>query len=551
MLSVLLSIILSIYHPPVSYDMSLAGNFGEPRPHHFHGGIDVKTDGVEGKAIYSIGDGYVSRVTMGKYGFGNAVYVTHPEGYTSVYCHLKSFSPRIKAAMRRWQYAHETSEGDAQLSPLDCPVSQGQLIALSGNTGHSTGPHLHLEIHNTETWNMLDPCDFIGDFINDTVPPRAHGLMVCPQQGEGVFNQSASKQTFSISGSTMERSFTAWGKVGFALWADDYMQESSNHFGIRETILLLDGQEVFHAVVNDIPVEANRLVNAWGDYEYWRQHKTWYMKSYVEPGNTLSVLRADGRGIIDFCEERDYQLEYILRDFKGNESHYAFIVKGTKTEIPSSSLLSIDGPSRLFRWNQTNTYSAPGLQLIVPYGLLTADMLLQPIVRLRQDRLSDSYTFYPSSYPLVSDGEISIYAHPERLEGREVVRREVDPSKIYLMADGRFAGGDYKDGWVSGPVRELGSVYSLAYDDEAPEVSPITLGERVVLRLTDAGSGIASYTATIDGRFVVFDAADKQPLVICNLSETPIRKTNRTHQLRFTAIDNRQNTKVFETNIIY
>lgn len=551
MLSVLLSIILSIYHPPVSYDMSLAGNFGEPRPNHFHGGIDIKTDGVEGKAIYSIGDGYVSRVTMGKYGFGNAVYVTHPEGYTSVYCHLKSFSPRIKAAMRRYQYAHETSEGDAYLSPLDCPVSQGQLIALSGNTGHSTGPHLHLEIHDTETWNMLDPCDFIGDFINDSISPRAHGLMACPQRGEGVFNQSTSKQTFSISGSTLERSFTAWGRVGFALWADDYMQASSNHFGIRETILQVDGREVFHAVVNDIPVESNRLVNSWGDYEYWREHKTWYMKSFVEPGNTLSILRAENRGVIDFCEERDYQLEYILRDFKGNESHYAFVVRGVKTEIPPLSLPAIDGPSRLFRWNQTNTYSAPGVQLIVPYGLLTADMLLQPIVRLRMDRLSDSYTFYPSSYPLVSDGEISIYAHPERLEGNDVMRRELDPSKLYVAADGRFAGGDYKDGWVSGRIRELGSVYSLAYDNEAPEISPVALGERVVLRLTDTGSGIASYTATIDGRFVVFDAADKQPLAICDLSETPIRKTNRTHQLRFTATDNRQNTKVFETNIIY
>jgi hypothetical protein len=104
---------------------------------------------------------------------------------------------------------------------------------------------------------------------------------------------------------------------------------------------------------------------------------------------------------------------------------------------------------------------------------------------------------------------------------------------------------------VSGRIRELGSVYSLAYDNEAPEISPVALGERVVLRLTDTGSGIASYTATIDGRFVVFDAADKQPLAICDLSETPIRKTNRTHQLRFTATDNRQNTKVFETNIIY
>lgn len=551
MLTILLSLLLSIYHPPVSYDISLAGNFGEPRPHHFHGGIDIKTDGVEGKAIYAIGDGYVSRVTMGKNGFGNAVYVTHPEGYTSVYCHLKAFSPRIKAAMRRWQYAHETCEADAQLSPLDCPVSQGQLIALSGNTGHSTGPHLHLEIHDSETWNMLDPCDFIGDYVNDTVPPRAHSLMAYPQPGEGVFNKSTAKQSFPVTDATRKQPFTAWGRVGFALWADDYMQASPNHFGIRETILLVDGQEVFHAVVNNIPVEANRLVNAWGDYEYWLRHKTWYMKSFVEPGNTLPILRAENRGLIDFNKERDYQLEYILRDFKGNESRCTFVVRGVKTDIPPSTEPAIDGPSRLFHWNQTNTFSAPGVQLIVPYGLLTADMRLQPIVRLKMDRLSDSYTFYPSSYPLVSHGEIAIYAHPERLEGQDVVRQDIDTSKIYVSCNGKYMGGDYQDGWVRSRIQELGATYELAYDDEPPEISPMMLGERVVLRLTDARSGIASFTATIDGRFVVFDAADKQPQVICDLAETPIRKTHRTHQLRFTATDNRQNTKVFETSIIY
>lgn len=550
MLGVLLSILLSIYHPPVSYDMSLAGNFGEPRPHHFHGGLDIKTDGVEGKPIYSIGDGYVSRVTMGKNGFGNAVYVTHPEGYTSVYCHLKSFTPRIKAAMRRWQYAHETSEADARLSPLDCPVSQGQLIALSGNTGHSTGPHLHLEIHNTETWNMLDPCDFIGDYINDTVPPKAHSLMAYPQKGEGFFNKKTDKQSFAISGSRLDQKFTAWGRVGFALRADDYMQESSNHFGIRETILLLDGQEVFHAVVNDIPVEANRLVNAWGDYDHWLRHRTWYMKSFVEPGNTLPILRAENRGIIDFNEERDYQLEYILRDYKGNESRYAFTVRGEKADMTNQTTTT-NTTSRLFRWNQTNTFSAPGIQLIVPYGLLAADMYLQPVMYEQSGKPSDSYSFYPSSYPLVSDGEILFFVRPERVDADEIVRQEPDLSKFYVAADGRFVGGDYKDGWVSGRIRELGASYTLEYDVEAPEITPVTLDERIVLRLTDAQSGVASYTATIDGQFVVFDAADKQPLVICDLSETPIRQTRQTHQLRFTATDNRQNTKVFETNIIY
>ena len=548
MLSLLLSA-LFLYQSPIGFEISLAGNFGEPRPHHFHGGIDIKTDGVEGKAIYSIGDGYVSRVTVGKFGFGNAVYVTHPEGYTSVYCHLKSFSPRIKAAMRRWQYAHQTCEGDAQLSPLDCPVSQGQLIALSGNTGHSTGPHLHLEIHDTETWNMLDPLDFIGDLVNDTVPPQAHSLMACPQQGEGVFNQSTSRQIFPISGHSLSQTFTAWGKVGFALRADDYMQASSNHFGIRETILQVDGQEVFHAVVNDIPVESNRLVNAWGDYDYWLHHRQWYMKSFVEPGNTLSILRAEQRGIIDFSEERDYQLEYILRDFKGNESRYAFTVRGDKGsgefEVPQQE------EGRLFRWNQTNTFSAPGIQLIVPYGLLASDMHLQPMVYPHEGGFSDRYSFYPTSYPLISDGEISLYAFTDRVGADEVVRQEYDYTKFYVSADGRYAGGNYQNGWVSGKIRELGATFTLDYDDVPPEVSPVSLGERVVLRLSDAKSGVASFSATIDGQFVVFEAADKQPLVICDLAETPIRKTNRTHQLRFMATDNRQNTQNFETSIIY
>lgn len=550
MLGILLGIILGIYHSPVGYDISLAGNFGEPRPHHFHGGLDIRTDGVEGKAIYSIGDGYVSRVTMGKYGFGNAVYVTHPEGYTSVYCHLKSFTPRIRAAMRRYQYAHEICDGDARFSPLDCPVSQGQLIALSGNTGHSTGPHLHLEIHDTKTWNMLDPYDFIDGHISDTIPPKAHGLMACPQQGKGIFNGSAAKQTFAIPGSFAERQFTAWGKVGFALWADDYMQGSSNHFGIRETTLNVDGMEVFHAIVNDIPMEGNRLVNAWGDYDYWLRHKTWYMKSYIEPGNTLSILRAENRGIIDFCEERDYQLEYILRDYKGNETRLAFTVKGERKAVPGLPV-SDETFARLFRWNQTNTFSAPGVHLIVPYGLLASDMWLQPTVRPRDTGFSDSYRFYPVSYPLISDGEIMLFVDTDRVDKDEVVRRELDTSKFYVTANGRYAGGDYHDGWVSGRIRELGANYELAYDDEPPEITPVTLGEHIVLRLTDAKSGIASYTAAIDGQFVVFDAADKQPVVSCDLSESPVRKTRKAHRLRFSATDNRDNTKVFETSIIY
>ena len=166
------------FTPPMSHEISLAGNFGEPRPNHFHGGLDFRTEGVEGKPIMTIGDGYVSRITVGKFGFGNAVYVTHPEGYTSVYCHLQHFSPRMDRLVKQWQYAHEQYEADIRLHPTEYPVAQGQLIAFSGNTGHSFGPHLHLELHDTRTWDMLDPLEYLGTFVNDTVPPQIHDIIM-------------------------------------------------------------------------------------------------------------------------------------------------------------------------------------------------------------------------------------------------------------------------------------------------------------------------------------------------------------------------------------
>ena len=566
--SLLISLLLSIYAPPVDYDILLAGNFGEPRPHHFHGGLDISTDNVEGKHIYAIGDGYVSRVTQGLYGFGNAVYVTHPEGYTSVYCHLKSFSPRIKAALRRYQYEHQTSVPDARLSPLVCPVSRGQFIALSGNTGNSTGPHLHLEIHDTRTWDMLDPYEFIGDHISDTIPPQAHSLMACPQQG--VVCGNSRKQVFGFSSHQLSRELTAWGRVGFALWADDYMQGTYHHYGVREQILMCDGQVVFRALVNRVPVGQNRFVNSWGDYDHWLHHRVWFLKSFVDPGNRLPILSADAsRGIIDFCEERPYRLEYILRDYKGNESHFAFTVRGEKPASQGGSGESghsgypgypgypgysgESGDARVFHWSQTNSYSLPGeMQLVVPYGLLADDVALKPEVTRRPDKMADWYAFHPVSCPLVSDGELYIRPRLDNIGADSILHTEADHSKLYVRtADGRFMGGEYHDGWVMGRIRDLGLTYTLDYDDEPPTVQPLSLGERIVLRLADRKSGVASFTATIDDRFVVFEQLDKSLTVVCDLSETPLRRTGRQHHLKFSATDNRQNTTVYETNINY
>ena len=333
----ILSLLLAavFYASPVHFEVILAGNFGEPRPNHFHGGLDIKTQQVEGKAIYSIGDGYVSRVTVNLDGMGNAIYVRHPEGYTSVYAHLQRFSPMIEAKLRKWQYDHHSTDADVTFNATDCPVAKGQVIALSGDTGASMGPHLHLEIHQTDNWNVLDPLEFIPELVQDTVAPVAHSFMAYPQDKEGIFCGKTTAQRFEFTTNELEEEFTAWGKVGFGLYAHDYMQGSSNTCGIRHTCLLVDGMEVFSSNVSNIPVADNKQVNIWGDLDYFIQHQQWFLKSYLEPGNTLPFLKVNkNRGIVNFDQERTYHVKYILQDFFGNMSEYGFTVRGARELIP-------------------------------------------------------------------------------------------------------------------------------------------------------------------------------------------------------------------------
>jgi len=540
----------------MSHEISLAGNFGEPRPNHFHGGLDFRTEGVEGKAVMSIGDGYVSRLTVGMFGFGNAVYVTHPEGHTSVYCHLQRFTPRLERLLKRWQYEHEQREADVRLSPTDYPVSQGQLIAFSGNTGHSFGPHLHMEIHDTRSWNMLDPLEFLGSYVNDSVPPQIHGVMAIPQQGRGVFNESGDPSTLHLQPSTL---YTAWGRVGFAIYADDYMQNSHNHYGIRLTQLLVDGREVFRADVNNVPTSSNRMVNSWGDYDYFHDHSRWYLKSFVEPGNTLPILSADEqRGIIDFNEERDYHLEYVLTDFFGNQTRQAFVVRGVPSTFnPSPSTFNPSpstfnpSPSTL-HWNQTNIVSRPGMQLVVPYGYVGVDTPLQ-LSAENGEGLSPVYTFSERSCPLFYGAELSI-----------ATRREVrDPSKLCIVCHfGKdiSLGGKYKDGWVTASVRDLGGSYELVYDDEPPVIEPKdTDSELLRFNISDEVSGIKSYKGYVDGQFILFKAqtqslttnAQGTTLIACRLGNTPVKRTGQQRRLKLVVTDNRDNQQTFETNIKY
>jgi len=536
------------YAPPVNYDVVLAGNFGEPRPNHFHGGIDVKTGGVEGKPIFSIGGGYVSMVTVGMFGFGNAVYVQHPEGITSVYCHLKKFTPQIAAFVRKKQYEQHSAEGEFHFRPSDLPIAEGQLIAVSGNTGSSMAPHLHLEIHDTKTWDMLDPLDFLGDHLVDGQPPQGHAIMVYPQEGEGVFAGGTIQQSIGLSSHNLPRHYSAWGKVGFGIWANDYMEATYNHYGIRSFELLVDNRQVFASNVNGIPVSQNMQVNSWGDYSHYLRSHVWYMKAFIEPGVTLPILSADNhRGYVIFDEEREYHLTFVLTDFKGNKSRYSFTVEGKPYELKHPPLFS---SLHQLRYDQLNNCQMPGCQLVVSPYMVGKTTPYQPKVKRQPNAYSDAYQFADHSFQLFGYQPIAI-----RLNKKEVK----DPSKLYIVARwgfDKYMGGNYEDGWVWGKARELSAFYEVGYDDQPPTIHYQGLvstrrGQAIRLSLTDEKSGVLRYEAFLDDEFLLFEPIAKSSTVECKLKNSSVKPTGKPRTLIFTAEDNRHNKQIFKTQLTY
>ncbi len=522
---------------PVKYDVSLAGNFGEPRPNHFHGGLDIKTQREEGKPVHAVGDGFVCRVTVSTTGYGNAVYVRHPDGHTTVYAHLQRFAPAIEAKVKKWQYEHHSWAADVSFKATDCPVSQGQVIALSGNTGSSMGPHLHLEFHQSDTWDLFDPLEFIPSLLRDGKAPEVHGFMAYPIAGKGVFCGKPSKMRFKPSALDSVR-LEAWGEVGFGIFADDYMEDSPNFYGIRHTTLYVDDKEVFKSDVNGIPVKSNRMVNSWGDYDEYRKEKHWYLKSFVDPGNTLPFLHTDAnRGIVRFDQERDYHIRYELSDYFGNVVTYRFVVKGCRMEIPPRQLAE----GEILMKHDESSFVQQGFNLSIPQGALADDVVISP--RDSIGTYARARQISRKSLPLLVPAQLSM----------SVSRQVDDVNKLYIAADGHSIGGEYQNGWVVAPVLDIGQMFSVEYDDEPPHIERTddTREGVFVLQVEDKETGVASVEAAVDGRFVLFAPVGHTKRYTCQLKNTPIRRTGKMRTLTFQARDNRGNQSVYTTTFKY
>ena len=365
------------------------------------------------------------------------------------------------------------------------PVRAGQKIALSGNTGYSFGPHLHLDVFETETGDYIDPMPFFKKNLKDTRAPKADGIMLFPQPGKGVVGGSQENKTILPN---TERPVEAWGIIGAGIKAYDYMDGVSNHYGVYSVVLEVDGTEVFRSTVDRFSQEENRMINSWTHGQY--------MKSFIDPGNTLRLLKAsnNNRGLITIDEERDYQFQYTLKDAFGNTSRYHFTVRGKKQPVEPLN----HREKYYFAWDKTNYLQEPGLSLVVPKGMLYDNVPLQYQVKAVTYQLNDK----PVSLHAGCELRIGLRRKPVADTTKYYVARVTPKGTKYSVE------GTYEDGFMKASIRELGT-YTVAVDTVPPEIIPVNKNlwgrnGKIVYRLKDEGTGIASYHGTIDGEYALF-----------------------------------------------
>ena len=511
------------FTPPFDFPITFSGNFGEIRANHFHGGLDFKTGGAIGKPVRALADGYISRIRV-THGSGYVLDVAYDNGYSTINRHLSAFVGDVARRVEDLQYEKESWEVEITPEPDEYPVKAGQIIALSGNTGYSFGPHLHLDMIETATDEYIDPLPFFMDKVKDKTAPRAEGIMLFPQPGKGVVEGKQTRRAFPAHPT---KPITAWGLIGAGIRAYDYMDGVQNKYGVKTVILEVDGEEVFRSTVDRFAYEENRYINSWTHGQY--------MKSFIEPGNHLRMLHASNgnRGLVDINEERPYRFVYTLSDALGNTSKVCFTVQGQKTTIAPVE----HREKYALKWDKVNYLQEPGLELVIPKGMLYDNVLLNYSVRADSGDIAFTYQLNDTRIPMHDACDLRIGLR----------RRPVEDMTKYYVAGvtargGKYRiGGKYEDGVMKVRIRDLGT-YTVAVDTVPPVITPVNQAQwgrtgKIIFKAKDKETGINTYRGTIDGKYALFGKPNSiSGNLVCELDPKHVEKGGK-HVVEMTVTD--------------
>jgi murein DD-endopeptidase MepM/ murein hydrolase activator NlpD len=489
---------------------ALAGSFGELRANHFHSGIDFRTNQRIGYPIYAVADGYVARLRVQNSGFGLAVYLNHPNGYTSVYGHLSRFNPKIGQEVKNIQYRNKSYEIDEFPSADFLPVRKGDIIAYSGNTGSSGGPHLHFELRDTKTEATINP-QLLGIQIPDNIPPVITAMYVY-RLNEQPFSEFTPKQYFQVVGANGKynlnkvKTINLSGEVGFGITATDKHTGMSGINGVYSIELEVDGKVIYTSALERFSFANSRAINSHLDYPAFLNYKRSIQKSFVDPGNPLQIYsNLINSGRITFNDGKLHQLTYTLTDSKGNKSTLLFNVQADSKAVINTPN---QGVGIRFPFNTVNELVNEDVKIVLPKGTLYNDLnFVYKKLPKPQNAFSALHQIQNSLTPLHTGFELSIKADSTLAKYQ---------NKALIVNNNRVSqGGTFENGYVKTNPKTFGSFY-IAIDTIAPTITPINIAQgknmnsisQMSFKIRDNLSGIKSFNGYIDDKWVLmeFDA---------------------------------------------
>ncbi len=502
------------YHSPIGIPQVLSSNFGELRPNHFHMGLDFKTNGKIGYKLYAVEKGFVSRIKVSPYGYGKVVYIDHPHGITSVYAHCSEFKGQIDSIVRVTQQKEQNFAVEIFPKKDEIKVSRGQVIAISGNTGGSTAPHLHFELRDTKTEHALNPLVY-GFELADSKKPEIRGMKVYSLTKDGYrYPNKSVKRTVSANGSRFVISeskitipanyLTASGGLGFAFDVIDRLDGAGNQCGLYGSILLVNGDTLYGQQSDRIPFESTRYVNCHKDYEEYAGNRRKYHKCFRTTENDLPIYINETLGILKAQPGSTYDINYIAFDANGNRSELHFDLVISSGEMAKDERFADDlsylHPSQPLRVESNNT--------TVEFGTATT---YEPL-KIEQAKIG--WSVGKRDIPVHKAYEIRIHAPGHKKDDKDYIQI------ITAKGKSRALNVTYDGDDIVCQSKYFGN-YTLKRDTIKPTIAPVNFSKSTTVysrkkmqwRISDRGTGLADYDLFIDGQWKLLEYEYKNGMV--------------------------------------
>ena len=489
------------FRNPLNIPMELVANFGELRANHWHMGLDIRTQQRENLPVHAAAEGYIARVKIEPGGFGRAIYINHPNGYTTLYAHLNNFLPALEQYVKAEQYKRESWQVELEIPAQLFPVAKGSFIAYSGNTGGSQGPHVHFEIRDTKTEECLNPLLF-GMPIIDNVPPTVSRLAMYDRT-KSIYQQSPKYLALKKAGGVYSTGLVkvSSNKISFAIGATDRFTNSGNANGIYSARLLLDGVPQSEFVLDRIDYLETRYLNAQIDYRLKFNGGPYLQHLSCLPGDRSDVYTLTSDGVLRFDDDQTHKVRIEVRDAKLNLSVIEFSVKYE----PLAQTAAYTAPPDVLLPEQVNVFESENFEVF------TSEFSVYDTVKLTHSTtsaavpkaVSPSNVFCSAAIP--THDSILVRIKPTTAIAAEDRNRII----IKSVAGTRtvIEKAEWQQDWLAAKFRQFGSFQAFV-DDQPPTVNTpptdLTKATRLVFNANDNFKTIRRFRVEVDGQWLRF-----------------------------------------------